>query len=164
MSDLKKAKTNPQEVFWGTVKDTRFGMLSVADNAQHPQPMTHFVDEDARALWFLTSKDTDLARALAGPKQAWFTVTTKGQDVQISVKGLLEQVQDPAKVEELWNPVVGAWFDDKDDPKIALLRLSLDNAAIWASTDSSFVFAWEIAKAHAKDEEPDVGTHTIVTF
>ncbi|WP_298494907.1 pyridoxamine 5'-phosphate oxidase family protein [uncultured Maritimibacter sp.] len=164
MSDLKKLKSEPKEVFWGTAEDVRFGMLSIADNAQHPQPMTHFVDRETGVLWFLTSKDTDLARALSGQKTAYFTLTTKGQDVQVSLKGVLEQFHDPAKVEELWNPVVGAWFDDKDDPKIALLRLTPDNAAIWASTDSSFVFAWEIAKAHAKDEEPDVGSHTIVTF
>lgn len=173
MSELKKAKTDPTDVFWGTAEDTRFGMLGLKDKDQHLQPMTHFVDRDTNSLWFMTSRDTDLAKAagegwqtkMSGDgTEAWFILVSKGQDVQICCKGRLHYSDEMEKHKELWNPVAGAWFDGPEDPKLAVYRLELEEAAIWASTDSSFVFAWEIAKAHAKDEDPDVGTHTVINF
>ncbi|MAM63067.1 pyridoxamine 5'-phosphate oxidase family protein [Maritimibacter sp. UBA3975] len=173
MSEIKTAKSEPVDLFWGTAEDTRFGMLGFKDEDQHLQPMTHFVDRDRTALWFMTSRDTDLARTAGegwqtkmsgdGP-EVWFTIVSKGQDVQICAKGRLIYDDSAEMKEELWNPVVGAWFEGKDDPNLALYRLDLEEAAIWASTDSSFAFAWQIAKAQQKDKEPEVGTHTVINF
>ncbi len=53
----------------------------------------------------------------------------------------------------------------KSDPKLTLLELKLDDGEIWASTDSSLKFGWEIAKANMSDEKmPDVGVHREVRF
>lgn len=164
MSELKKAKTDPLDLFWGTADDTRFGMLGVEGSGQHMQPMTHFIDRDAKALWFMTSLKTDLVRAVGDGATAHFTIVNKGQDVQICAKGKIRRVEDAAKRDELWNPVAGAWFEDKNDPSLVLLKLTLEDAALWASTDSSFVFGWEIAKAHVKDEDPEAGTHKVIRF
>lgn len=165
MTDLKQAKTAPTDLFWGTADDTRFGMLGVEGSGQHMQPMTHFVDRDAKALWFFTSIKTDLAHAIGSGARAHFCIVNKGQDVQICAKGHIKKVEDTAKRKELWNPVAGAWFEDHNDPALVLLKLELADAAIWASTDSAFVFGWEIAKAHLTDDtDPEVGTHTVINF
>ncbi|MBV7378840.1 pyridoxamine 5'-phosphate oxidase family protein [Maritimibacter dapengensis] len=164
MSEIKTAKTEPKELFWGTAEDTGFGMLGVEGSGQHMQPMTHFIDRDAKALWFITSLKTDLTRAVGAGAIAHFTLVSKGQDVQICARGKIKKVEDAAKRKELWNPVAGAWFEDQNDPALVLLKLDLEEASIWASTDSAFVFGWEIAKAHAKGEEPDVGTHEVIAF
>jgi len=41
----------------------------------------------------------------------------------------------------------------------------VDDADIWASTDSTLKFGWEIAKANMSDEKmPDVGVRQHLTF
>ncbi|MZR14451.1 general stress protein [Maritimibacter sp. DP07] len=173
MSEIKHTKTDPADVFWGTAEDTRFGMLGVKGTDQHMQPMTHFVDRKGKALWFVTSRETDLAKTIGEGWQtkmsgdgteAKFTIVSKGQDVQISAKGRLHYSDEKDKHEELWNPVIGAWFEGKDDPNLVVYRFELEEAAIWASTDSTFVFAWEIAKAQGRDKDPDVGVHEVINF
>jgi general stress protein 26 len=39
-------------------------------------------------------------------------------------------------IDRLWNRFVAAWYDGKDDPKIALIRLEPENAEIWIDASS----------------------------
>ena len=39
-------------------------------------------------------------------------------------------------IERLWNPFVAAWYDGKDDPKLALLRFDAERAEIWENASS----------------------------
>jgi hypothetical protein len=46
-----------------------------------------------------------------------------------------------------------------------MLALHVDDADIWASTDSTLKFGWEIAKANMSDDKtPDVGVRQHLTF
>ena len=44
-----------------------------------------------------------------------------------------------AEIDRLWNPIVAEWYDGKDDPKMALLRLELDDAKIWKNDVGGFL-------------------------
>jgi general stress protein 26 len=39
-------------------------------------------------------------------------------------------------IDRLWNPFVAAWYESKDDPKIALIRLDAEQAQIWIDASS----------------------------
>ena len=39
-------------------------------------------------------------------------------------------------IDRLWNRFVAAWYEGKDDPKIALIRLDADQAEIWIDASS----------------------------
>ena len=46
-----------------------------------------------------------------------------------------------------------------------MLALHVDDADIWASTDSTLKFGWEIAKANLQDDKtPDVGVRQHLSF
>ena len=46
-----------------------------------------------------------------------------------------------------------------------MLALQVDDADIWASTDSTLKFGWEIAKANLDDAKmPDVGVNVRLRF
>lgn len=62
--------------------------------------------------------------------------TSKGHDVWATVHGTLTTTRDPAIIDRLWNRFVAAWYDGKDDPKIALIRLEPENAEIWIDASS----------------------------
>ena len=40
-------------------------------------------------------------------------------------------------IDKLWNRFVAAWYEGKDDPKIALLRFDPASAEIWIDASSA---------------------------
>jgi general stress protein 26 len=147
----------------------RVGMLGLVGSDRHMQPMTHFVDRNRVTLWFITSSETDLARDVesaggATGSRAHHCMMTPDGEFHACLAGRLDLVDDPAKLDELWSPVTAAWFEEgRSDPHIRLLRLSLDEAAVWTSTASALHFGIEIARANLQREHrPDVGEHMIL--
>ena len=60
---------------------------------------------------------------------------------------------------------MAAWFEGgKEDPALTMLQLKLDDVAIWASTNSTLKFGWEIAKANLTGKEPELGYHTKISL
>ncbi|RED13750.1 pyridoxamine 5'-phosphate oxidase family protein [Pontivivens insulae] len=165
MADLKLAKTDPEKQFWDQLDGHTAGMLGVSDSGQHMQPMSHFIDRDEKRLYFFTSRDTDLVRALRPGATAHYTFVNDGHDYHCCMKGALTISNDRAKIDEYWSAVVDAWFDGPRDPQLTLLALDLHDAAIWASTGSAVKFGWEIAKANYKDgHTPDLGETNHIDF
>jgi general stress protein 26 len=52
------------------------------------------------------------------------------------VHGTLSTSRDRAIIDHLWNRFVAAWYEGKDDPKIALIRLDPEEAQIWIDASS----------------------------
>ena len=165
MADLEKARSEPKEQLWDQVDDIHAGMLGVEGFGQHMQPMAPQVDRDASTIWFYTRKDSDLAKAAGDGAKAHFCVVGKSHDYHACMSGSLRQTEDRAKIDQFWSPIVEAWFEGgKDDPALTMLALSLEEAAIWASSANPITFGWEIAKANLTDDQPDVGVKTHVNF
>ena len=65
---------------WTQLANSRVVMLSASESGQHPQPMTHFADRDSKAIWFITSAETDIAEAVGSGVQGQLTLATSRQD------------------------------------------------------------------------------------
>ncbi|MBF9030205.1 pyridoxamine 5'-phosphate oxidase family protein [Rhodobacterales bacterium HKCCE3408] len=124
--------------FWTALRKDMTVLLA-CDGAP-PRPMTAQVstDRDAGPLWFFTATDTDIGEAVAsGPKPAVLTFASQGHDVFASASGTLTKDMDRAKIDELWNPFVAAWYEQgKDDPKLCLVRMDATDAHIWETGNS----------------------------
>ena len=164
MSDLDTARSNPEELLWDNLENVHAGLLGLEDSRAPMQPMAHHVDRAGRRLWFLTRRETDFYQELRSGSAAQFCVISKGQDFHASILGTISERQDPAMLEEIWNPVVSAWFTGKDDPELKMLAFELKSAAIWASTGGGLAFAWETAKANLTGGTPDLGVHNEIVF
>ncbi|MBB4659911.1 pyridoxamine 5'-phosphate oxidase family protein [Parvularcula dongshanensis] len=167
MVDLKETREAPEKQFWEEVKKVRAGMLGVKGLPDHMQPMSPREEPEAKKLWFYLHNDSDLCKQVqAGHAEAHFCVVGKDHDYHACAKGTLRENKDPAKVDQFWDPIVAAWFEHgKEDPRMTLIEMTLEHAAIWGSTDSSTRFGWEIAKSNLMDDKvPDVGVRTDVTF
>ena len=133
--------------FWSELKSSPFFMLGIdGERGAGTQPMTAFYDDEAAPFWFFTANDHDLVRALGndaagnGGKRAIATFASKGHDIFASVRGTLSIDKDPATIDRLWNPVVGQWYEGgKSDPKLALLRLDVEDAKLWKSDLGGFI-------------------------
>ncbi|WP_431300129.1 pyridoxamine 5'-phosphate oxidase family protein [Tabrizicola sp. BL-A-41-H6] len=121
---------------WAGIRSEMTVMLGTESDHAPARPMTAIVDgdEDRGPLWFFTSQDSELMRAGGGPATAMYVA--KGHDLFARIEGVLREDTDPAMIDRLWNPFVAAWYDGKDDPDIALMRMDLDSAEIWENASS----------------------------
>lgn len=148
--------------FWDRLADTRAGML--ATDGGRAIPMSHYVDRDANALWFITAKGTDLAQTAQSGAAAEYLISSSNESLYARIDGAVQAVTDPAKLDELWSAVAAAWFEDgRKDEDIQLVRMDLKEAEVWA-TGGSLSFLYEIAKANVTKEKPDAGHHGTLRF
>lgn len=132
--------STPQELehkFWKALKSDRTLMLGL-DGVEdgHSRPMTAQAEDDRSPIWFFTSKDNALVASLGQGHRAIAAFSSKDHDLFASIKGNLSVDTDRAVVDRLWNPFVAAWYEGKDDPKLALLRLDAEQAEIWLNASS----------------------------
>ncbi len=174
MADTQRTADDAKDQLFDQLDKVKAGMLTVDGSGQHPQPMTAYPDRDAGIVWFITSRHTDLAQAaghpvapggMAGASIGTFSFIGKKDDYWASLRGPLDQVDDEAKIDELWNAMAAAWFEHgREDHEVTLLRLTLRDAEVWSSTRNPVVFGFEIAKAQRDGKVPDLGEHVRVSW
>ena len=133
--------TTPQELetkFWKSLKSDRTLMLGL-DGVEdgHSRPMTAQFEGDAGGpIWFFSSNENALVKRLGNGERAIAAFASKDHELFASIKGNLSLDKNRAVIERLWNPFVAAWYEGKDDPKLALLRLDAEHAEIWLNASS----------------------------
>jgi general stress protein 26 len=166
MCDLDLARNDPEALLWKELEAVHAGMLGIEGSGQHLQPMAQQVDKAGRRLWFFTKRDSDLVQALRPGAKAHFAIVSKAQDFHACLTGPIREQLDRAVLDAHWNAHIAAWFEGgKDDPNLTMLAMDLEHARLWASTRNTLAYAWEIAKANAREEEtPNVGVRADVPF
>jgi general stress protein 26 len=122
--------------FWKHLGDDRTLMLGAEGIA--PRPMTAIAEHERTPLWFFTSIDTDLGKALDASTgmQATASFVAKSHELFATIEGRLARDSDRGVIERLWNPFIAAWFEGKDDPKLRLLRMDAADAHVWLNENS----------------------------
>ena|SRR5688572_10269670 len=129
--------------FWKALKGDRTVMLGLAGVEDgHSQPMTAQLLEEHEytggPVWFFTSSETDLFRAVGTSHRAVLHFSSKGHELFAAVDGEVMPVSDRTIIDRLWNKFVAAWFEGgKDDPKLRLLRFDGDRAQVWLNENSA---------------------------
>ncbi|WP_134681736.1 pyridoxamine 5'-phosphate oxidase family protein [Paracoccus ravus] len=156
--------SDEEQTFWKRLQDINAGMLGTHERMKLV-PMSHYADPDEKALWFITAEGTDLVEEVkGGAKPAIHVVGDAAGKLWARIEGRLELSDDPAKLEEIWNSVASAWFEEgKRDPDLRLLRFGLSEAEIW-STTGGIGFLYQIAKANLTGDKPDIGDHFQLRF
>jgi general stress protein 26 len=132
------------------IKDIKFVMLSTIeqDGDIHMRPMaTHDVDQDG-TLWFFTYDDSNKVREIRRNPRVGLGYENHSAETYVTAAGTAELVKDKAKIDQLWNDFLKAWFPEgKDDPRIALLKVSLHQAEYWDRPGGKMVTLFEMVKA-----------------
>jgi general stress protein 26 len=136
----RNAMHSPQELearMWKALKSDRTLMLGL-DGVEdgHARPMTAQVEGERGPIWFFGARDSALVKKLANGHRAIAAFSSKDHELFASIKGELRLDFDRAAIDRLWNPFVAAWYEGKDDPKLALLRLDPEHAEIWLNANS----------------------------
>ncbi len=115
-------------------------------------------------LWFFTYADADLITQITVHPQVNVSFSDGKQHAWVSVSGTAQRVDDRAKAEELWNPVLKAWFPDGlETPNLTLVKVTGETAEYWESAHSSRVVTMlGMAKAAVTGRTPDAGENETV--
>ncbi len=149
------------------IKSIRFAMFTTIDEHGHlvSRPMTNQEMDSEGNLWFFTSSETDLWENIAAQPQVNLSFSEPEDSVYVSISGRAERVVDRAKIKEMWNPAVQAWFPaGPDDPHAMLVRVVSDSAEYWDSNASTMVQLYKMAKAVLTGTTPDGGDHAKINL
>lgn len=129
--------------FWKALKSDMTMMLGL-DGVEdgHAQPMASQLDpdhEDRGPIWFFTTKDNGIVKAMREGHRAMAHFVAKDHEIFATLHGNLVLDNDRAQIDKLWNRFVAAWFGGgKDDPNLQLIRLDAESAQIWLNENSLF--------------------------
>ncbi len=140
------------------MRGDRFCMLtSVGEQGRlQSRPMTPQQVTDGGDVWFFIDATSEHADLIRNEKRV--NLAFSDGSTWLSVAGHGDVRQDRDKVEELWNPMVEAWFPDgKDSPSVALLFVESDSAEYWDTPGGRVASALAFAKAKVKGDRPAVG-------
>ncbi|MAN46461.1 MAG: pyridoxamine 5'-phosphate oxidase family protein [Alphaproteobacteria bacterium] len=155
IADKEQAKK-----FWDRLDDCRTGMLVIDGRGV---PMSHYVDENRKEIWFITAKGTYMTDHADG-QDAHYIICNDKKGLYASLRGRITPEINPKKLEEYWSFIAASWYEDgKNDPDVQLLKLSLKEGEVWTAKNGA-VFMFEVAKANLTDSKPDIGEHFEISF
>lgn len=144
------------------IADVQIAMLvTVNQNHKiHSHPMgTAKVDDDGN-IRFFTNAYSSKVDEISHENKVVVTYFNLNNSTYSSIKGRTSLVDDKAKMKELWNPIIKAFFPDGiDDPKLTLLKVDTQEAEYWDSNSSKMVVGFQMLKAAITGEKYDQGDH-----
>ena len=150
------------------VKEIDFCMLTTIDENgdPHSRPMSSNGDIDPDGdLWFFTSLSSHKVTEIENLPKVNLSFADPENQRYISITGVAELVRDRQKIEELWRPEFKIWFPKgKDDPEVALLRVSLQKGEYWDNPSSTIGFALSFISSLVTGKQPDMGENKKVEF
>ena len=154
-----------QQKLWDKIKDVRVAMLTTVedDGSLRSRPMyTQQVEFDGE-LWFFTADDSGKVEEISREHQVNLSYAEPKDSRYVSVSGVAELVKDRSKIEELWSPMLKAWFEDGlDDPHLALLRVRVTEAEYWDDTSSKMSQLFGMVKAAVTNDTYTGTEHGVV--
>ncbi len=150
----------------GLIEGIDFAMLTTHANGKlRSRPMSTQEFEFNGDLWFFTSENTHKVEEIEKDNEVNVAYSKPEDNTYISVSGTASIVKDRDKIEELWNPILKAWFPKGlDDPSLCLLKVSVEEAEYWDSPNSTLVQIAGFVKALVTGQSADGGDHGKVNF
>lgn len=132
------------------VNEVRIAMMCTLtdDGKIMSRPMSTARIDDQGAIWFFTNDSSAKARQIQHQYEVVLCYSKPGSNTYATVHGTARIVEDQHKIEDLWNPLLKAWFPaGKDDPNLALICVDPYHAEYWDDNSSRMVTFLKIAAA-----------------
>ena len=142
------------------IKDIRIAMLTTIDHdgSLHSRPMATQEVDEAGNFWFLSKESSHKNSEINEDPEVQLFYSNHGSSEYLTVFGYAEVIQDRAKLEELWNPIAKAWFNEgKDDPEISIICVRPVDAYYWDTKSNKLVSLMKIATSAVTGKTMDDG-------
>lgn len=158
---MQETRQESIEKLKGLTEKIDFAMLTtIAGGKLRSRPMsTQEFDQDGN-IWFFTSDQTHKVDEIEADNRVSVAYSQPNDNVYVSVFGHAVLVKDRAKIEELWSPILKAWFPEGlDDPTLSLLKITVEEAEYWDSPNSKLVQIAGFVKALVTGKSADGGEY-----
>jgi general stress protein 26 len=109
-------------------------------------------------LWFFTRASSHKVTEIRADSRVCVTYAEPSSQDYVSFSGRAALVHDRAEIDKRWSPLLKAWFPNgKDDPEVALLKVTVEQAEYWDSPNSKVVQVYGYVKAALTGETPELG-------
>jgi len=110
------------------------------------RPMsTQDVDDDGN-IWFMSKDESHKNEDILNDSRVQLFYSNKSSSEYLSIYGNAEVLTSRDRIEELWSPIVKAWFSEgKEDPSITLIRVVPADAYYWDTKESKIISLIKIA-------------------
>ncbi|HVF42190.1 MAG TPA: pyridoxamine 5'-phosphate oxidase family protein [Pyrinomonadaceae bacterium] len=143
------------------VKAVDICMLTTVDEGGrlHSRPMSNNREiEFGGDLWFFTYGSSHKADEVGRVPKVNASFADVASRQYASLTGRAEVVRDRAKIEELWQPQLKAWFPEGvDTPDIALLKVTVERAEYWDGSQSVVSHAAGLVSSLVTGEPAELG-------
>lgn len=168
MHENNNEKTREQSIekLKELIKDIDFAMLTTINGGHlRSRPMSTQEYQGADELWFFTSDETHKVDEIEADNRVNVGYSRPDDNVYVSVSGRASISKDRAKMEELWNPILKAWFPEGlDDPTLCLLKVNIEEAEYWDSPNSKLVQLAGFVKAIVTGKPAEGGEYGRVSL
>lgn len=148
------------------IKDIEIAMLTTVeqDGSLRSRPMqTQKVEFDGE-IYFFTKASSPKADEVENESNVCVAYAKPDDNLYVSVSGKGRVSRDKQKMEELWNPVLKAWFPKGlEDPDIALLIIRAEKAEYWEGPSNTIVLLAGMVKAFVTGNQ-DIGEHEKISL
>ncbi len=148
------------------IKNISIAMLSsIKDGHIHSRPMaTSEIDQEG-IIWFFTKDNSGKIDEIEKNNSVTLNYTNISTNTYVTIIGKVELTEDKGKIEELWNPLLKAWFPKgSKDPEIGLLKFTPQNVEYWDGSSSKMVVLVNTIKAALTGKGYDAGEHDSFTL
>ena len=148
------------------INDIDFAMLTTINGGHlRSRPMSTQAYEGDNELWFFTSDQTHKVEEIEADSRVNVAYSRPDDNVYVSISGRAALVKDRRKIEELWNPILKAWFPDGlEDPTLSLLKVTIEEAEYWDSPNSKLVQLAGFVKAIVTGKPAEGGEYGRVSL
>jgi general stress protein 26 len=106
------------------------------------RPMSVQQVDDEGNLWFLSATDSHKNKEITADHavKLFFQGSAHSDFMYLSGKATI--TKNPAKIKELWEPVLKTWFTEgKDDPRISVIKVKPEEGYYWDTKHGNAVAA-----------------------
>jgi general stress protein 26 len=124
----------------------------------HSRPMSVQEVDDQGNLWFISSKTSNKNFEIEKDNQVQLFFSNVGNSQYLSLYGLASIYKDQKIIDELWNPIAKAWFEEgKNDPNVTVIKVTPSDAYYWDVKDGKIISLLKMASAAVFGNQPDIG-------
>jgi general stress protein 26 len=151
---------------WTLISDVPVAMVVTHDGqGQHmrARPMAIRPAQQEGAIYFLTDVDAPKAREIRRNDTICLALADNKSQKYVSITGRAEIIDDQDRVEEIWSIYDRAFWPDKSDPRIRVLRVTPESAEFWEGA-GAVVTAVKLVAAGISGERVNLGKNEKVGF
>lgn len=151
---------------WKLINDIPVAMVVTHEGQgqnMRARPMAVRPAREEGAIYFLTDADTPKAHEIQRNESVCLALSDNKRQKYVSISGHAEMIDDRGRVKKYWSVYDKAFWPDKDDPRIRVLRVTPQSAEFWEG-DGRVVTAVKLVAAIASGERMNVGANEKVGF